>query len=118
MNEGLEALVRQHVPWERMSAAARQTFSNSKEQWEQEVRNFSLRNQLNWRSGLVRSLYQDEKKYYEELVQLSRESLLVRASRSAVKPLTVLCFNSSFRITCRTCWSAGSRSPPLHTIAR
>jgi len=73
----LEVYIRQHSPWERLPKKVQQGLNNSKEGWQREVIQFSLRNQLRWSEGLVRQYYSDEKKYYEQVVRMAKEGLML-----------------------------------------
>ena len=79
----LEVFIRQHCPWEQLPAAVRLSFENNRALWEKEVCAFSLKNQLPWRTSLVRKLYPDERKYYTEMLRTSRERLMVRLRRAS-----------------------------------
>jgi len=74
----LEGFIRQHCPWEQLPPAVRQSFDNNRALWEKEVCAFSLRNQLPWRTSLVRKFILDERKYYSDMLRTSRERLMVR----------------------------------------
>lgn len=73
----LEVHIRQHSPWERLPKKIQQGLNNSKEAWHREVIQFSLKNQLRWSEGLVRQHYADEKKYYEQVVRMAKEGLML-----------------------------------------
>jgi len=74
----LEGFIRQHCPWEQLPPAVRQSFDNNRTLWEKEVCAFSLRNQLPWRTSLVRKFILDERKYYSDMLRTCRERLMVR----------------------------------------
>jgi hypothetical protein len=73
----LEVYIRQHSPWERLPRKIQQGLNNSKEAWQREVIQFSLKNQVRWNEGLVRQYYPDEKKYYELMVKQAKEGLML-----------------------------------------
>ena len=81
----LEVLIRQHCPWEQLPPGVRQSFDNTRALWEKEVCAFSLKNQLPWRTSLVRKLYTDERKYYTEMLKTSRDRLMVRPAQGTAR---------------------------------
>lgn len=50
----------------------------------------SIKNQLRWKTGLVRKLQPDERKYYEELVQASKDNLMAWLPRTIAPALLSL----------------------------
>jgi len=73
----LEVYIQQHLSWERLPRKVQQGLNNSKESWQREVIQYSLKNQVRWSEGLVRQHYADEKKYYEQLVRLAKDGLML-----------------------------------------
>eukprot|EP01134_Creolimax_fragrantissima_P005843 CFRG5843T1 len=45
--------------------------------WEKHVHRYSIKNQLRWRSNLVRKVAKDEKKYYEDVAKYSLEHYML-----------------------------------------
>ncbi|EPY84790.1 hypothetical protein CB1_000444023, partial [Camelus ferus] len=53
------------------------SLGNSQREYEKQVVLYSIRNQLRYRSNLVKHVKKDERKYYEELLKYSREHLML-----------------------------------------
>ncbi|XP_063780469.1 protein FAM91A1 [Pseudophryne corroboree] len=77
MNIDVEFHIRQNYPWAKLPANVRQSLGNSQKEYEKHVILYSIRNQLRYRSNLVKHVKKDERKYYEELLKYSREHLML-----------------------------------------
>ncbi|XP_051879927.1 protein FAM91A1 isoform X1 [Pristis pectinata] len=77
MNIDVEFHIRQNYPWAKLPANVRQSLGNSQREYEKQVLLYSIRNQLRYRTNLVRYIKKDERKYYEELFKYSREHLML-----------------------------------------
>ncbi|XP_067888621.1 protein FAM91A1 isoform X2 [Heterodontus francisci] len=77
MNIDVEFHIRQNYPWSKLPGNVRQSLGNSQREYEKQVLLYSIRNQLRYRSNLVRYIKKDERKYYEELFKYSREHLML-----------------------------------------
>ncbi|XP_075070134.1 protein FAM91A1 isoform X2 [Mixophyes fleayi] len=77
MNIDMEFHIRQNYPWAKLPANVRQSLGNSQKEYEKHVILYSIRNQLRYRSNLVKHVKKDERKYYEELLKYSREHLML-----------------------------------------
>ncbi|XP_078072994.1 protein FAM91A1 [Mustelus asterias] len=77
MNIDVEFHIRQNYPWVKLPGNVRQSLGNSQREYEKQVLLYSIRNQLRYRSNLVRYIKKDERKYYEELFKYSREHLML-----------------------------------------
>ncbi|XP_041045678.1 protein FAM91A1 isoform X2 [Carcharodon carcharias] len=77
MNIDVEFHIRQNYPWSKLPGNVRQSLGNSQNEYEKQVLLYSIRNQLRYRSNLVRYIKKDERKYYEELFKYSREHLML-----------------------------------------
>ena len=109
-SSSLEVFIRQHCPWEQLPPAVRQSFENNRILWEKEVCAFSLKNQLPWRTSLVRKLYpHDERRYYTEMLKASRERLMVRHRRRGHGPAPA----RARALNERPRWSRARPPPPL-----
>uniref|UniRef100_A0A665U3A6 Family with sequence similarity 91 member A1 n=1 Tax=Echeneis naucrates TaxID=173247 RepID=A0A665U3A6_ECHNA len=77
MNTDVEFHIRQNYPWSKLPANVKQSLGNSQREYEKHVLLYSIRNQLRFRSNLVRHVRKDERKYYEELLKYSRDHLML-----------------------------------------
>ncbi|XP_064332934.1 protein FAM91A1 isoform X2 [Camelus dromedarius] len=77
MNIDVEFHIRHNYPWSKLPANVRQSLGNSQREYEKQVVLYSIRNQLRYRSNLVKHVKKDERKYYEELLKYSREHLML-----------------------------------------
>uniref|UniRef100_A0A4X2L932 Family with sequence similarity 91 member A1 n=1 Tax=Vombatus ursinus TaxID=29139 RepID=A0A4X2L932_VOMUR len=77
MNIDVEFHIRHNYPWSKLPANVRQGLGNSQREYEKQVVLYSIRNQLRYRSNLVKHIKKDERKYYEELLKYSREHLML-----------------------------------------
>jgi hypothetical protein len=77
LNKDVELHIRQNFSWAKLPASVKQLLGNSLKSWEKAVSEYSVRNQLRWRGNIVRHVIRDERKYYEDLLQYSRDHLMV-----------------------------------------
>ncbi|XP_071964356.1 protein FAM91A1-like [Antedon mediterranea] len=77
MNTEVENCIRNSYQYIKLPANVKQTLGNSSKEYEKQVVNFSIKNQLRYRGNLVRQVRKDEKKYYEELLKYSNEHLML-----------------------------------------
>lgn len=77
MNIDVEFHIRQNYPWAKLPGNVKQSLGNSQREYEKQVLLYSIRNQLRYRTNLVRCIKKDERKYYEELFKYSREHLML-----------------------------------------
>ncbi|XP_041359980.1 protein FAM91A1-like [Gigantopelta aegis] len=77
MNADLETHVRQNHAWSKLPGNVKQSFGNSQREYEKAVVAFSVKNQLRHKGSLVRTIRKDERRYYEDLMQYSREHLML-----------------------------------------
>lgn len=77
MNIDVEFHIRQNYAWAKLPVNVRQSLGNSQREYERLVVNYSVRNQLRYRSSLVRHIKKDERRYYEDLLRYSREHLML-----------------------------------------
>ncbi|XP_028399499.1 protein FAM91A1-like [Dendronephthya gigantea] len=76
-NSDLEFHIRNSYPWSKLPPSVKQSLGNNQREWERNVFEFSVKNQLRHRGNLVRQIRKDEKKYYEDLLAYSREHLML-----------------------------------------
>jgi hypothetical protein len=69
--------IKQHIPWNRLSPAVKESLGNTPSAYERAIIDYSVSNQLIWRSGMVRQIIKSEKKYYESVLQHCRANLLL-----------------------------------------
>ncbi|XP_018417715.1 PREDICTED: protein FAM91A1 [Nanorana parkeri] len=77
MNIDVEFHIRHNYPWAKLPANVKQSLGNSQKDYEKHVILYSIRNQLRYRSNLVKHVKKDERKYYEELLKYSREHMIL-----------------------------------------
>ncbi|XP_035665843.1 protein FAM91A1-like [Branchiostoma floridae] len=101
MNADVEFHIRHNYTWAKLPASVKQAMGNSQKEYEKAVVTFSIRNQLRYKGNLVRHVRKDEKRYYEDLLQYSREHLLLypyHLSDIMVKGLRITPFSYYLRI--------------------
>ncbi|RUS75324.1 hypothetical protein EGW08_016913 [Elysia chlorotica] len=69
--------IRQNHAWSKLPATVKQSYGNSQREYEKNVVSFSVKNQLRFKGNLVRTIRKDEPRYYEEMLQYSREHLML-----------------------------------------
>ncbi|GFO05062.1 protein fam91a1 [Plakobranchus ocellatus] len=69
--------IRQNHPWSKLPANVKQSYGNSQREYEKNIVSFSVKNQLRYKGNLVRTIRKDEPRYYEEMLQYSREHLML-----------------------------------------
>ncbi|XP_033109586.1 protein FAM91A1-like [Anneissia japonica] len=77
MNTEVENCIRNSYQYPKLPANVKQILGNSSKEYEKQVVNFSIKNQLRYRGNLVKQVRKDEKKYYEELLKYSNEHLML-----------------------------------------
>nr|XP_006000869.1 PREDICTED: protein FAM91A1 isoform X2 [Latimeria chalumnae] len=77
MNIDVEFHIRQNYSWTKLPTNVKQSLGNSQKEYEKHVCLYSIRNQLRFRSNLVKQVKKDERKYYEELLKYSKEHLML-----------------------------------------
>ncbi|XP_067677224.1 protein FAM91A1-like [Haliotis asinina] len=77
MNADVETHIRQNHTWQKLPANIKQSFGNSQREYDKAVVNFSVKNQLRYKGSLVRHIRKDERRYYEDLLQYSRDHLML-----------------------------------------
>ncbi|XP_019851083.1 PREDICTED: protein FAM91A1-like [Amphimedon queenslandica] len=77
VSEDLGFYIKQHVPWARLPPPLKESLSNNHIAYERSIVDFSITNQLIWRSSMVRQIIKNEKKYYEDVLQHCRSQLLL-----------------------------------------
>ncbi|KAJ8985709.1 hypothetical protein NQ317_014358 [Molorchus minor] len=96
MNTEIEDNIRKNVTWAQLPAHVKQILSNSSKEYDRYITNFSIKNQLRYRGNLVRNVFRDEKRYYERVLQYSRERLMLfpyHLADMVVKGLRMTPFN-------------------------
>ncbi|CAG9857143.1 unnamed protein product [Phyllotreta striolata] len=96
MTAEIDENVRKNTPFARLPTHIKQMLGNSPKEYDRLIINFSIKNQLRYRGNLVRSAFGDEKRYYERMVNYSREKLMLFPYHLAdmiVKGLRITPFN-------------------------
>eukprot|EP00731_Ephydatia_muelleri_P031554 Em0023g61a len=73
----IEFHVRNNDPWSKLPLSVKQTLGNIQSLYDKAIVEVSIKNQLRWRNNLVRQVRKEERKYYESLLQYSREHLML-----------------------------------------
>ncbi|XP_078360710.1 protein FAM91A1-like [Oculina patagonica] len=73
----LEFHILHNYPWSKLPTNIKQSLFNSQKEWEKCVFDYSVRNQLRYRGNIVRQVRRDERKYYEDLLQYSKQHLML-----------------------------------------
>ncbi|KAK7100158.1 protein FAM91A1-like [Littorina saxatilis] len=77
MTTDVENHIRQNHPWQKLPANVKQSLGNSQREYEKVIVSFSVKNQLRYKGNLVKTVRKDERRYYEDLMQYSREHLML-----------------------------------------
>jgi len=77
MSSDIEEYIRSKTSWECLPISVQQQLGNSSKEYEKNIVQFSIKNQLRYRGNLVRHIKKDEKRYYEELIDYSRRNLML-----------------------------------------
>lgn len=96
MNNDIELHIQQNYPWSKIPPTVKQSIGNSQREYEKLVVAFSIKNQLRYKGNLIRHIRKDERKYYEDLLEYSRNHLMLypyHLSDVVVKGLRLTPFN-------------------------
>ncbi len=96
MNSEIENQIRNSVSWTKLSTSAKGLIGNSQKEYERSIVSYCIKNQLRFKNSLVKTVRKDEKKYYEELLEYSRENFMLypyHLSDIFVKGLRITPFN-------------------------
>ncbi|XP_014670836.1 PREDICTED: protein FAM91A1-like [Priapulus caudatus] len=77
MSADIEFHIKNGYPWSKLPTHIKQALGNSQKEYDKSVVKYSVQNQLRYKGNLVRQVKRDEKKYYEEVLQYSREHLML-----------------------------------------
>ncbi|KAK7508153.1 hypothetical protein BaRGS_00000392 [Batillaria attramentaria] len=77
MTTDVENHIRQNHPWQKLPANVKQSLGNSSREYDKAIVSFSVKNQLRFKGNLVKTVRKDERRYYEDLMQYSREHLML-----------------------------------------
>lgn len=77
MNADVESFISRNCPWSKLPDSAKRLLGNSEKEYEKNVLQYSIKNQLRFRGNLVRSFHRDEKSYYDSVLQYSRSHLML-----------------------------------------
>lgn len=75
--EELDGYILKKMAWDTLPDRTKKYFGGSEKVWRQYIYRYSIQHQLRWRTNLVRSIFPQEKNYYEELIKWSREHYMV-----------------------------------------
>lgn len=96
MATDVENHIRQNHAWAKLPANVKQSLGNSQREYEKAIISFSVKNQLRYKGNIVKTVRKDERRYYEDLMQYSREHLMLypyHLSDIIVKGLRITPFN-------------------------
>ncbi|XP_076462522.1 protein FAM91A1-like [Babylonia areolata] len=77
MATDVENHIRENHPWTKLPANVKQSLGNSQREYEKAIVSFSVKNQLRYKGNLVKTVRKDERRYYEDVMQYSREHLML-----------------------------------------
>lgn len=77
LSTDVEFHILHNYPWSKLPTNIKQSLGNSQKEWEKCVFDYSVRNQLRYRGNIVRQVRRDERKYYEDLLQYSKQHLML-----------------------------------------
>ncbi|XP_022174791.1 protein FAM91A1 [Myzus persicae] len=77
MNEEMEKCVLQNIPWANLPPSVKQGVGNSLKEYKKCISVYSIRNQVRYKTNLVRTVVRNEQNYYEDLMTYSRENLML-----------------------------------------
>ncbi|KAL4235865.1 hypothetical protein ACF0H5_004253 [Mactra antiquata] len=77
MNADVENNIKQNNPWSKLPANVKQICGNSQKEYDKAIVQFSVNNQLRFKTNLVKSVLKDERRYYEDLLQYSQDHLML-----------------------------------------
>uniref|UniRef100_F6ZTE7 Protein FAM91A1 n=1 Tax=Ciona intestinalis TaxID=7719 RepID=F6ZTE7_CIOIN len=76
MNE-VEACMKKGCIWKTLPEQIKSALSHSKEEYDRMLFNYSIRNQLRYKTSAVRHVFDDERAYYNKLMNHSRRHLML-----------------------------------------
>uniref|UniRef100_A0A182FR21 Uncharacterized protein n=2 Tax=Anopheles albimanus TaxID=7167 RepID=A0A182FR21_ANOAL len=71
----VEESIRGNIAWKDLSADVRKALNNDENDYRKQIRQYSLHNQLRFRGNIVFGVTRNEKKYYEQLVEVNIRAL-------------------------------------------
>lgn len=77
MNADIGSFISRNCPWNKLPDSAKRLLGNSEKEFEKNVLQYSIKNQLRFRGNLVRTFHRDEKSYYDSVLQYSRSHLML-----------------------------------------
>lgn len=77
LNPEVEFHIKNSYTWTKLPNNVKQTLGNVEKNWEKCVSDYCIKNQFRFKGCLVKQVRHDEKKYYQELVQYSRQNLML-----------------------------------------
>ena len=77
MNQETESYLEKNFAWSKLPSHVKLSFGNSHREWEKAVIEYNIKNQRRWKRSVVRQVLKDEKKYYEDLIEYSRNHLML-----------------------------------------
>lgn len=73
----VELHIRSNTSWAKLPSTVKASLGNAPGLYEKAINDYSVKNQLRWRSNMVRHVMKDERKYYEVVLQYSQEHLML-----------------------------------------
>ncbi|XP_026320776.1 protein FAM91A1 isoform X2 [Hyposmocoma kahamanoa] len=77
MEDEIEECIRKKIQWAQLPGTVKKLLGDSHKEYEKYIFEFSIKNQLRYRGSLVRTVFKDERKYYENLVHSSIQRLIL-----------------------------------------
>ncbi|KFD53678.1 hypothetical protein M514_05383 [Trichuris suis] len=76
-SEEVEGFIREKCPWTKLPKHIKQLLGNSAKEYEKLIMEYSVKNQIRYRTGLVREIRDNEEHYYELMLGYSRNHLML-----------------------------------------
>ncbi|CAF0859510.1 unnamed protein product [Didymodactylos carnosus] len=72
-----EYYIRNNWEWIKLPVNIKQKFGNTEKEYEKTVVNFSIKHQLRYKGNLVRKIHKDTRRYYDDVLNYSRQHLML-----------------------------------------
>jgi hypothetical protein len=77
MNAEIENQIRNKVVWSKLPTNIKLLIGNSQKEYEKAIVSYCIKNQSRFKDTLVKSVRKDERKYYEDLLEYSRDHYML-----------------------------------------
>uniref|UniRef100_A0AC34R9X7 Protein FAM91A1 n=1 Tax=Panagrolaimus sp. JU765 TaxID=591449 RepID=A0AC34R9X7_9BILA len=73
----VEASIQKNISWAKLPEGQRLALGNSSREYDKRILDFSIRNQFRYKGNLVRQVKRNEEEYYDQLLEYSRNKLML-----------------------------------------